>query len=170
MRVRTLNQIVKEIQEIDPNTAINKYMLFALIKDRKIPHGNHGNRTVMDFDAVAPSFNELLNFKKGKELPQIRTIRAAVSGLREKYPEFGIGEEQIRACVQEGRISSIVVGNRRYIAMQSFFEPYNERIMSGYSPSVMKKDSISRDVLDQMSAAISRQTIIPKVTRVRAGK
>ena len=70
MRVRTLNQIVKEIQEIDPNTAINKYMLFALIKDRKIPHGNHGNRTVMDFDAVAPSFNELLNFKKGKELPQ----------------------------------------------------------------------------------------------------
>ena len=63
-----------------------------------------------------------------------------------------------------------MVGNRRYIAMQSFFEPYNERIMSGYSPSVMKKDSISRDVLDQMSAAISRQTIIPKVTRVRAGK
>ena len=104
MRVRTLNQIVKEIQEIDPNTAINKYMLFALIKDRKIPHGNHGNRTVIDFDAVAPSFNELLNFKKGKELPQIRTIRAAVSELREKYPELGIGEEQIRACVQEGRI------------------------------------------------------------------
>lgn len=170
MRVRTLNQIVKEIQEIDPNTAINKYMLLALIKDRKIPHGNHGNRTVMDFDAVAPSFNELLNFKKGGAIPQIRTIRAAISELREKHPELGLGEERIRTCVQEGRISSIVIGNRQYIAMQSFFEPYNERIMSGFSPTVMKKNDVSRDVLEQMSAAISRQTIMPKVTRVRAGK
>lgn len=36
MRVRTLNQIVKEIQEIDPNTAINICFL-RLSKTEKFP-------------------------------------------------------------------------------------------------------------------------------------
>ena len=90
--------------------------------------------------------------------------------LRETRPELGIGEEHIRRCVADGRISSIKIGCRRYIAMQSFDAPYCEKIMSVQAPSFAKSDMMRRDILEQMSAAISAQVVIPKIKRARANR
>ena len=40
MRVKTLPQAVVEAQKSDPVTALNKFMLATLIRDKKIPYGN----------------------------------------------------------------------------------------------------------------------------------
>ena len=57
MRIKSLPQAVKEAQKSDPKTAINKFMLASLISEKKIPHGNHGNRTVVDYDLIIPAIN-----------------------------------------------------------------------------------------------------------------
>ena len=86
MRVKTLPQAVVEAQKSDPVTALNKFMLATLIRDKKIPYGNHGNRTVVDYDLIIPALNALLDFSESGELPRLRTIRAAVEELRETNP------------------------------------------------------------------------------------
>lgn len=169
MRVKTLPQAVIEAQKKDPVTALNKFMLSSLIREKKIPYGNHGNRTVVDYDLIVPAINALLEFSETDELPRLRTIRSAVEELRETKPEIGFGEEHIRTCVLDGRIASITVGNRRYIAMESFETPHCERILSGHAKSFERQEMIRNDIMEQMGNAISAQAYIPKVTRVRGG-
>ena len=167
MRVRTLNQAADEARKQDPNTAINKFMLTSLICDREIPYGNHGNRTVVDYDALVSALNVLLGFQEQDGLPEIRTIRSAVAELHQRHPDIGLNDAHIRACVADGRIGSIEVGSRRYIAMQSFEKPYCEKIMSGYSKGVQRKEMVEKDIVKQIGETISAQVIIPKVTRIR---
>ncbi len=167
MRIKTLPQAVAEAQKKDPVTALNKFMLASLIKEKRIPFGNHGNRTVVDYDLIIPALNVLLDFSETGDLPRLRTIRAAANELRELNPEIGFGEEHIRTCVMDGRIASIIVGNRRYIAMQSFEAPHCEKILQGTSKSCERREMIRNDIIEQMSNAISMQAVVPKVTRVR---
>lgn len=170
MRVRTLPQAVKEIRSIDSRSAVNEDMLISLIKDKHLSHSSHGVRTVIEFGNMITTLNDLLEFEDKTNVPYIRSIRGAIMELRETHPELGIGEEHIRRCVADGRISSIKIGCRRYIAMQSFDAPYCEKIMSVQAPSFAKSDMMRRDILEQMSAAISAQVVIPKIKRARANR
>lgn len=170
MKVKTLPQTVKEFKIYDASTAMNEDFLIAMIRDRRLAHSSHGVRTVVEFGNTVSTLNELLGFEDKAQIPRIRSIRAAVSELRATRPELGIGEEHIRRCVADGRISSIQIGCRRYIAMQSFDSPYCERIMSVQAPSFAKSDMMRRDILEQMSTAISAQVVIPKIKRARAAK
>lgn len=96
--------------------------------------------------------NQMLGFEEIAGLPQIRTIRGAVAELKRSRPEIGIGEKMIRGAVKDGRIASIGIGNRAYIAMRSFDEPYCRRI---FEPGavVSKKEIIHRGVIEQMPEA-----------------
>ena len=170
MRIKSLPQAVKEAQKSDPKTAINKFMLASLISEKKIPHGNHGNRTVVDYDLIIPAINVMLGFPETRELPRLRTIRAAVEELRQLRADIGFGEEHIRSCVMDGRIASITVGNRRYIAMESFEEPHCQTILSGHSQHFDRQEMIRNDIMEQMGDAISAQAYVPKVTRLRVAR
>lgn len=170
MKVRTLPQAVKEIKTFDPHSALNEDFLISLIKDKRLEHSSHGVRTVIEFGTLISTLNGLLGYEDKEQIPQLRSIRSAVKALRETRPELGIGEEHIRRCVADGRISSIQVGCRRYIAMQSFESPYCEKIMSMQAPSYARADMMRRDILEQMSTAISAQVVIPKMKRARATK
>ena len=167
MRVRTLNQAAEEARKQDPNTAINKFMLTSLICDHKIPYGNHGNRTVVDYDKLISALNVLLGFQEDDGLPEIRTIPNAIEELHQRHPDIGLNGKRIRECVADGRIGSIDVGSRRYIAMQSFEQPYCEKIMSGYSKGIVRKEMIKKDIVEQIGDTISNHTVIPKVVRIR---
>ena len=167
MRIMTLPKAVKEIKAIDPRSAISEDMLLTLIKDKHLTHSCHGIRTVIEFDNLLATLNELLEFEEKSTLPKIRSIRAAALELNEKHSTLGIGEGYIRKCVADDRIKSIKIGCRRYIAMQSFDYPYCEKIMSIQSHSFAKSDMMRRDILEQMSLAISAQTVIPKIKRVK---
>ncbi len=84
--------------------------------------------TFADAEALAPVLNRMLGFEEAARLPQIPAIRGAGAKLKRSRPEIGIGKKMIRNAVKDGRITSIGIGNREYIAMQSFDEPYCRRI------------------------------------------
>lgn len=166
MRLKTLTQIVHEIRSVDPESAVSESFLATLVEENELWHTYRGNRLVADAEAVAPALNRLLGFEETAKLPQIRTIRGAVAELKQNNPENGIGEKMIRSAVKDGRIASIGIGNREYIAMQSFDEPYCRRI---FEPAavVSKKEIIRRGVIEQMTDVLARNPAMPTVTRVR---
>ena len=79
----------------------------------------------------------------------------------------GIGEKLIRSPVKDGRIPSIRIGNREYIAMQSFDEPYCRRIFEPTPTPVSRAEIVRKDVMEQMAQTLSSNPFIPMVTRVR---
>lgn len=166
MRLKTLAQIVHEIRTADPESAVGESFLTALVEGNELWHTYRGNRLVADAETVPAALNRLLGFEETAVLPQIRTIRSAVAELKLSRPEIGIGEKMIRSAVKDGRIASIGIGNREYIAMQSFDEPYCRRI---FEPSavVSKKEIIRRGVMEQMADVLARNPIMPTVTRMR---
>lgn len=166
MRLKTLAQIVHEIRATDPESAVGESFLTALVEATELSYTYRGNRLVADAESVAPVLNRMLGFEETAELPRIRTIRGAVVELKRSHPEIGIGEKMIRSAVKDGRIPSIGIGNREYIAMQSFDEPYCRRI---FEPGVVvsKKEIIRRGVIEQMADVLARNPAMPAVTRVR---
>ena len=166
MRLKTLTQIVHEIRTADPESAVGESFLTALVEENELWHTYRGNRLVADAEAVAPVLNRMLGFEGTAELPRIRTIRGAVAELKISYSEIGIGEKMIRSAVKDGRIASIGIGNREYIAMQSFDEAYCRRIFESVAV-VSKKEIIRRGVIEQMADVLARNPAMPTVTRSR---
>lgn len=167
MQIKTLPRIVKDIRTADPSSAVSESLLSALINSGDIPCTYHGNRLVTDAESVAPALNRLLGLDENGELPQIRTIREAATELKQSRPEMGIGEKLIRNAVKDGRIPSIRIGNRDYIAMQSFDEPYCKRIFELKAPVVTRAEIIKRDVMVQMAETIARNQAMPSVCRIK---
>ena len=62
MKVLTLPQAVEEIRRLDPGSAVNVTMLDRLIKDKHIPFGSRGVRTVIEWHTLIASLNEILRF------------------------------------------------------------------------------------------------------------
>lgn len=166
MRLKTLMQIAHEIRTTDPESAVGESFLAALVEENELWYTYRGNRLVVDAEEVAPLLNRMLGFEDTSELPHIRTIRGAAAELKRSRPEIGIGEKMIRSAVKDGRIASIGIGNREYIAMQSFDESYCRRIFKP-GPVVSKKEVIRRSVMEQMADVLSKNPAMPAVTRVR---
>ena len=81
---------------------------------------------------------------------------------------MGIGEKLIRSAVKDGRIPSIRIGNREYIAMQSFDEPYCRRIFEPIATApVSRTEAVRRDVMEQMAQTIASSPYVPTVIRAR---
>ena len=166
MRIQTLPKIVKKFKEIDPNTAINESMLIDLIEQGKIPYGKKGNRTVSDMDMIISILNGLLGLDDTETTPSIRTVRTAITELKQNFPDIGISEKQVRAAIENNQIDYIQIGNRTYIAMEFFNEPYVNRFSPiSYAPLLkQKKDNLA---IEQFNQLMSQNTVIPKVKRVR---
>ncbi len=168
MRIKTIPGIVTEIKMLDPSSAVGESFLTALAESKQLPHTYHGNRLVADAEAIAPTLNSLLGFEGNGNLPHIRTIREAAAELRQSHPMIGIGEKLIRSAVKDGRIPSIRIGNREYIAMQSFDEPYCRRIFEPTATApISRTEAVRRDVMEQMAQTIASSPYVPTVTRVR---
>lgn len=168
MRIKTIPSIVTEIRILDPSSAVGESFLMSLAESKQLPHTYHGNRLVADAEAIAPTLNSLLGFEGNGNLPHIRTIREAVAELKQSRPAIGIGEKLIRSAVKDGRIPSIRIGNREYIAMQSFDEPYCRRIFEPTATApVSRAEVVRRDVMEQMAQTIASSPFIPTVTRAR---
>ncbi len=170
MRVLTLPQAIKEIRLKDPNSAITENMLESLIKENKIPYGGRGVRTIVELNAVIVAINDLLGFDEKTAIPFIRTVQNAALEIKTSSKYITIGIKHIRKCIKAGIIPTIAVGNRNYIAMQSFTDPYAKKLIYGNSTTRNNQESVEQDMLEQMSACISRSGGVPKVVRVRKEK
>lgn len=51
-RIRTINQTVKLLRELDPETAITEKTLRRAVRDGELPHRQVGNRTLLNVDVV----------------------------------------------------------------------------------------------------------------------
>lgn len=168
MRIKTIPSIVTEIRIFDPSSAVGESFLMALAESKQLPHTYHGNRLVADAEAIAPTLNSLLGFEGNGSLPHIRTIREAAAALKQSRPTIGIGEKLIRSAVKDGRIPSIRIGNREYIAMQSFDEPYCRRVFKPTATApVSRAEAVRRDVMEQMAQTIASNPYVPAVIRAR---
>ncbi len=170
MRIKTIPKSVEEIRALDTKSAVGESFLLALVATNELPHTYHGNRLVIDADAVIPTLNRLLGFESREDMPHIRSIREAAAELKQIHPEMGVGEKLIRSAVKNERISSIRIGNREYIAMQSFDEPYCRRIFELTSTKISRTEMVCKDVMEQLSQTIASNPFIPAVTRVRKAR
>ena len=165
MRIKTIPKIVDEIRSLDELSAVGESFLIALTEANELPHTYHGNR--LDADAVVPTLNRLLGFEGREDIPHIRSIRSAVAELKERAVNIGIGEKMIRSAVKDGRIPCIRIGNREYIAMLSFDDPYCNRIFEPTSSVVNRAETVKRDVMAQMAEVLASNPTMPTVIRVR---
>ena len=167
MRIKTLPQIVKVAKELDPDTALNESMLAELMVSGNLPYVKHGNRTVSDMDMVIPCLNRMLGLNADTSLPRLRTIRGAVRELRQCRSELGIGEDHIREAVNDGRMNCIRIGNRAYIAMEFFDEPYIQRFTRIELGGTERKRKGDSSAVAQIGAIIARSQGETRVRRVR---
>lgn len=167
MRIKTIPKIVEEIRSLDAQSAVGESFLIALADANELPHTYHGNRLVADAEAVIPMLNRLLGFEGREDIPHIRSIRGAVAELKERTINIGIGEKLIRSAVKDGRIPCIRIGNREYIAMQSFDEPYCNRILEKTASVANRTETVKRDVMVQMAEVLASNPAVPTVMRVR---
>lgn len=165
MRIKTIPQVIKAIKEIDPHTAVNENMIMSLITSGIIPYQKRGNRTVVDVDAVILCLNQLLALNAGAQVPHIRTIRGAMCDIKQKFHDLGIGEKQIRDAVENGRIDTIHIDNRAYIALEFFEEPYVARIFSSNFDYVAPKKP--NRAVEQIQEMLAQGVESKKMIRIR---
>lgn len=67
-RMRTIPQTVKEIKELDKNTAMNEHCLRKLVANGTIPHVRSGRKIFVCLDTV---FEYISNPKEKQTLPFI---------------------------------------------------------------------------------------------------
>ena len=167
MKIKTLPQIVKAVKAYDTDTAINESMLSYLIASGCIPFEKRGNRTVSDFDTAMMCLNQMLGLEATKKIPHIRTIRGATRDIKNNKADLGIGEEQIRAAVDDERIDFIRIGNRTYIAVELFNEPYIQHFTQIRFDCTERKRKADSSALAQIGLLISNSQGVPTVKRIR---
>ena len=166
MKIKTLPKLAREILTIDPLSAISESFIAFLAHINELPHTYHGNRLVADAEALAPTLNHLFGFEENGELPHIRSIRDASEEIKKRYPDIGIGEKRIRQAVRDGRIASVSIGNRKYIALESFDEPYCGKLLEGSAPKkISRTEKVRSNVLEQVAQTIASSAFVPNVTR-----
>ena len=129
MRLMGIAALIDELQKVDGDTAVNPSMLRLLVRDRKVNHLYHGDTLRINADQLPIDLNNLLGFDPNMGMPRIRSIHNAFLELRAHTPELGISEQRIRRLIGLGKLPHIRVGNRAYIALESFGEPYNECLL-----------------------------------------
>ena len=140
-------------------------MLERLINEKKIPYGTRGNRTVIELHILISALNEMLKFTGETFLPKIRTIRQAAKELKKSQSDIGVAEGHIRRCVSDNKIGYIVIGNRQYVAMQSFVYPYSASLIYGESDERVKRELVKKDIMSQLSSKLSCNSSVPVVQR-----
>lgn len=123
MKLMPVEKLAQAIKALDAGSAVNKTMLKRLFKDDILPSWKHGNRTVCDVDILIESLNKILKLSEKNVVPRIRSINEAIVEIRKENPCLGISEETIRSGVKKDKLPSIKVGNRFYIALESFEFP-----------------------------------------------
>ena len=167
MKICTIPQIVKTVKEIDIESAINESMISELIAMGGIPYEKRGNRSVTDFDSAMICLNRILGLGNRAKIPHIRTIRGAVKDLKQQRNNLGISESHIREAANNGSIDTIRIGNRAYIALEFFEEPYIRRFVKMKIEHPERNPKAINSAADQIGSLIANSQGMPVVKRVR---
>jgi hypothetical protein len=125
---------------------------------------------VSDLDIVIPYLNRMLGLEETTVIPHLRTIRGAAQELRSHCPKLGLSEDHVRAAVNDGRIDCIRIGNRVYIAMEFFENPYVQRFTQMKLTSDEHQFKPRDGTHEQICQLIVQSQGIPVVQRIRRKK
>lgn len=82
-RMRTIKEVIEELKQADPNTAIREYYVRDLVTNNKIPHIRAGRKILINFDVFLEYLQDPGKFEPA-ELPHhlggIRKISDVMSG------------------------------------------------------------------------------------------
>lgn len=67
VRIRTINQTMKMLKELDPDTAISEKALRRAVQENEIPHRNVGNKILLNFETVCEYYGMKL---EQEEVPE----------------------------------------------------------------------------------------------------
>ena len=154
LELKTIPGIVRKCREKDPDTAINESMIFELVRNGKLSFERKGTRIVLDFSLAISQICDVLMLYDLYSFPRIRTIREASAELTKSGT--GITERIVRAFIRSDSLRSIVVGNRHYVAMQSFERPYASCLFGNLRDDRAKHFTF-RNTADEQIEAISMQ-------------
>lgn len=59
-RVRTIDQAYDEIKAKDPDTAISRYLVRAMVNDGTVPSIKNGKKKLVDVDVLEQKIREIL--------------------------------------------------------------------------------------------------------------
>lgn len=59
-RVRTIDQAYDEIKAKDPDTAISRYLVRAMVNDGTVPSIKNGKKKLVDVDVLEQKIKEIL--------------------------------------------------------------------------------------------------------------
>ena len=166
MRICTIPATVKAFRQYDPRSAYNKTMLLRLLDEHAVSYDRGGGRIVVDMDAVIGMIDRTLGLT-ALDMPHLRSIRKAYAERRADAPESGISEAYLRACVKDGRIPSLRIGNRCYIAMESLQAEQIEKIIEHGDSRPRAAARNQTDLMEQLDAILKNQSGTPLVRRVR---
>ncbi len=123
--------------------------------------------TVLNFESIIEALNTHYGFDGETFCPLIRTIPDGIAEMRQSAQYYKIGDRLLRRCISDGILPTISIGNRNYIALQSFMEPYSRALVYGQTERRARAEQIVNDMLQQMSECISARGGVPNVTRKR---
>ena len=154
LEFKTIPGVVRKCREIDPDTAINESMLSELVRNGKLSCEQRGTRIVLDFSLAVSQICDMLMLYDLISFPRIRTVRDAAAELVKTGT--GINERIIRSFIRSDSLRTITVGNRHYIALQSFERPYASRLFGNLRDDRTKR-FIFRNTADEQIEAIRMQ-------------
>lgn len=156
MQIVSVNRLAKAINDLDPDSAINANMIRSLFADGMVRSWKHGNRAVCNVSEFMEDINKLFGFNEKETLPRVRAIHSAFLDLRNEAPNLGISEERIRFLVVKKRLPHIKMGNRAYIALESFQPPYDQCLV--YDDYMDSKPAMLKSVVqEQLEEAMKRR-------------
>ena len=170
MQLMTLQKAVDKIRAYDPNTAVNFSMLSRLVGDGMIPYEKHGNRTIIDYDRLVVRLKDMLFLSRRDPInpPHIRSISDAFDEAKSEINRLGVGRERLRELVNCGKVPSLHIGNRRYIALEVFRAPDNSVLFSGtYTkedrPARRRGMTYADELMDDLLKRGARQAPVKRV-------
>lgn len=121
-KLRSINETLKEIKILDPETAITKYMIATLIKEQKIYFEKRGNKTLIDYFEVIRVLGVFYDW-----LPKIRKISDTVKYLKEK--NINITKYKLIKKYDNKEISGLRLNNNIYFYLDEINECFNIWVM-----------------------------------------
>ena len=163
LEFKTIPGVVRKCREIDPDTAINESMLSELVRNGKLSCEQRGTRIVLDFSLAVSQICDMLMLYDLISFPRIRTVRDAATELVKAGT--GINERIIRSFIRSDSLRTITVGNRHYIALQSFERPYASRLFGNLRDDRTKRFTFRNTADEQIEAIRMQQDSIQGIQR-----
>lgn len=158
IKLRSVRQAVREIQESDPCTAMTETLFKRLIHEGDVSYTTCGARELIEMETLGRELSALFGCKDAY-VPKMRTVRTAAKDIRNSDGGNAITEYRIRMLIRNGKMPCYEAGTRQIVALESF----DDKTLF----TMQLKENVSRRDRRSQSVCLSEQfeTILSDTTQ-----